>query len=321
MAPDAAFEVWSLHGPRSGDVLACGARGGRRRGQRSTARGSAARSCSRPRSARRPWVPRSRGAVAAAGGVVGDAAGWEALRLERGVPRFGVDFDDKMYPQEAALEKAAVSFDKGCYLGQEVVCMLEMRGHVKRKLASVVVDDDGPTGDGLPARGAPVTDEAGATVGEVTSAAPRRPWASRSRWRCSSAPRPSPAAASSSEAAARKWSSVRREGKTRRVKHAPRRSLLVGFACAVARCARVDAGCVAQGPLRPARRRARAGQGRRRGEAEGAEAPHPGAPGRARRRRGGHAGPRREAERSVDREPQRPGAARRADRHERAAPR
>jgi folate-binding protein YgfZ len=46
------------------------------------------------------------------------------------VPRFGVDFDDTTYPQEASLEKTAVSFDKGCYLGQEVVCMLEMRGHV-----------------------------------------------------------------------------------------------------------------------------------------------------------------------------------------------
>ena len=74
------------------------------------------------------------------GGVVGDAEGWEALRLERGVPRFGPDFDDKTYPQEASLEKAAVSFDKGCYLGQEVVCMLEMRGHVKRKLVSIVLD-------------------------------------------------------------------------------------------------------------------------------------------------------------------------------------
>ena len=81
-------------------------------------------------------------AALAAGGVVGDDEGWEALRLERGVPRFGVDFDDKTYPQEASLEKAAVSFDKGCYLGQEVVCMLEMRGHVKRKLVSIVLEGD-----------------------------------------------------------------------------------------------------------------------------------------------------------------------------------
>ena len=82
------------------------------------------------------------------------------------MPRFGVDFDDKTYPQEASLEKAAVSFDKGCYLGQEVVCMLEMRGHVKRKLVSIVLDGAAP-----PPSGAAVADEAGAAVGEVTSAA------------------------------------------------------------------------------------------------------------------------------------------------------
>jgi folate-binding protein YgfZ len=112
--------------------------------------------------------------------VVGDAAGalegagavrvideaWEASRIERGMPRFGADFDGTTYPQEASLEKRAVSFSKGCYLGQEVVCMLEMRGHVKRKLVTIAVDAAAP-----PARGAVVTDEAGAEVGQVTSAA------------------------------------------------------------------------------------------------------------------------------------------------------
>jgi folate-binding protein YgfZ len=105
-------------------------------------------------------------AVAAAGGMLGDDEGWEALRLERGVARFGVDFDEKTYPQEASLEKVAVSFDKGCYLGQEVVCMLQMRGRVKRKLASIVIE-----AEAVPRRGAAVTDEAGTPVGEVTSAA------------------------------------------------------------------------------------------------------------------------------------------------------
>jgi hypothetical protein len=99
------------------------------------------------------------------GGVIGDEHGWDALRLERGVPAFGVDFDEKTYPQEASLEKRAVSFEKGCYLGQEVVCMLEMRGHVKRKLVPFVADD----GAAL-AAGAPVTDEAGADVGKISSA-------------------------------------------------------------------------------------------------------------------------------------------------------
>lgn len=102
--------------------------------------------------------------AAGLGGLVGDDAGWEALRLERGVPAFGVDFDDKTYPQEASLEKRAVAFDKGCYLGQEVVCMLELRGHVKRKLVAFVAE-----GAAVGA-GAVVTDDRGAEVGKVSSA-------------------------------------------------------------------------------------------------------------------------------------------------------
>ena len=54
--------------------------------------------------------------------------------IEHGLPRFGAEVDATLYPQEAALEKLAVSFSKGCYLGQEVVYMLQERGHVKRKL-------------------------------------------------------------------------------------------------------------------------------------------------------------------------------------------
>lgn len=104
-------------------------------------------------------------AARGAGGAFGDDAGFEALRLELAVPRFGKDFDATTYPQEATLEKRAVSFQKGCYLGQEVVCMLELRGHVKRRLVPLAID-----GDALPAKGAQITDAAGAKVGEVTSA-------------------------------------------------------------------------------------------------------------------------------------------------------
>jgi folate-binding protein YgfZ len=160
LAPEVdGFEVWSLHGPRSGDALeAARAAGGEGGLLDRTGLGGAI-----------VLAPRDRaGAVRDALATVatmGDDAGWEALRLERAVPRFGVDFDDKTYPQEAQLEKQAVSFDKGCYLGQEVVCMLELRGHVKRMLVPVVVDAGAP-----PAVGAAVTDEQGAAIGEVTSA-------------------------------------------------------------------------------------------------------------------------------------------------------
>jgi folate-binding protein YgfZ len=106
-------------------------------------------------------------ALESAAGTRGDLAGWSALRLERAVPSFGADFDGTTYPQEAGLEKTAVSFSKGCYLGQEVVCMLQMRGHVKRKLAALVFE-----GDLVPAHGARVLDKAGgAEVGQITSSA------------------------------------------------------------------------------------------------------------------------------------------------------
>lgn len=105
-------------------------------------------------------------AVAKLGGVVADDAAWEAVRIERGLPRFGVEVDASLYPQEAGLEKLAVSFSKGCYLGQEVVYMLENRGHVKRKLVSLDLEGDAP-----PGVGAAVTTAEGEAVGEIKSAA------------------------------------------------------------------------------------------------------------------------------------------------------
>jgi folate-binding protein YgfZ len=161
-----AFQVWALHGPGSGDALRAALGAGALGGTVDwTGLGGACVMAPVARAREVASAIAGADTTSRARAVVGDAAGWEALRLERAVPRFGADFDEKTYPQEAGLERTAVSFDKGCYLGQEVVCMLEMRGHVKRKLAALVLDAGEP-----PARGAAVTDEAGAAVGEVTSA-------------------------------------------------------------------------------------------------------------------------------------------------------
>lgn len=103
--------------------------------------------------------------VGALGGLVGDEAAYDVLLVERAVPRFGKDFDTSTYPQEVGLEKTAVSFSKGCYLGQEVVCMLELRGHVNRRLVLL-----GVAGAALPERGAAVVATDGSAVGEVTGA-------------------------------------------------------------------------------------------------------------------------------------------------------
>ena len=59
---------------------------------------------------------------------------YEEARIEAGVPRLGADVDERTIPQEAGLERTAVSFTKGCFLGQELVCRIDTRGHVNRNL-------------------------------------------------------------------------------------------------------------------------------------------------------------------------------------------
>jgi folate-binding protein YgfZ len=58
----------------------------------------------------------------------------EVLRVESGRPRYGVDVDDTTIPQEAGLNERAVSFTKGCYVGQETVARLHYRGKPNRRL-------------------------------------------------------------------------------------------------------------------------------------------------------------------------------------------
>ena len=69
-----------------------------------------------------------------AGAAEIDADAYEAMRIEAGVPRQGFDIDETTIPQEAFLERDAVSFTKGCFLGQELVCRIDTRGHVNRLL-------------------------------------------------------------------------------------------------------------------------------------------------------------------------------------------
>lgn len=101
-----------------------------------------------------------------------DDAAWSALRVRSGLPAFGVDFGPEDNPHEAGLERRTVDWTKGCYLGQEVVCMQDMRGKVKRRLARLRVDEGlSPAGAVAIVTGQRVTDPAGTEVGRVTSAA------------------------------------------------------------------------------------------------------------------------------------------------------
>ena len=68
-----------------------------------------------------------------------DLAAFETLRIEAGTPLFGVDFNDNNLPQEVGRDDRAISFTKGCYLGQETVARIDALGHVNQQLAGVRV--------------------------------------------------------------------------------------------------------------------------------------------------------------------------------------
>lgn len=90
----------------------------------------------------------------------------ERLRIERGIPRFGRDFGLETFPQEVGLD-GAVSYEKGCYLGQEVIARIHYRGGVQRQLVRLAGE-----GAELPAVGETLVLE-GEEVGELTSRAVR----------------------------------------------------------------------------------------------------------------------------------------------------
>ncbi len=74
----------------------------------------------------------------------------EILRIEAGIPRFGVDMDETNVVTETGLD-AAVSYTKGCYIGQEIIARIKYRGHVAKKLSGLRFESN-------------VTAEIGATV-------------------------------------------------------------------------------------------------------------------------------------------------------------
>jgi tRNA-modifying protein YgfZ len=94
-----------------------------------------------------------------------DAHTADTLRIEGGVPLFGRDMNEETIPLEAGIEGRAISFTKGCYVGQEVIVRVLHRGHgrVARKLVGLTLD-----GDRVPSAGAAV--RAGdREAGQVTS--------------------------------------------------------------------------------------------------------------------------------------------------------
>jgi folate-binding protein YgfZ len=90
-----------------------------------------------------------RAALLDAGAVPAAEEVAEVRRVETGRPRYGVDLDDSVIPQEAGLNDRAVSFTKGCYVGQETVARLHYRGKPNRHLRGLRLDGPAARGDAL----------------------------------------------------------------------------------------------------------------------------------------------------------------------------
>ncbi len=90
-----------------------------------------------------------RAALETAGAVPVSEAAAEVLRVERGRPRYGIELDEGVIPQEAGLNERAVSFTKGCYVGQETVARLFYRGKPNRHLRGLRLSGAAATGAAL----------------------------------------------------------------------------------------------------------------------------------------------------------------------------
>jgi folate-binding protein YgfZ len=93
-----------------------------------------------------------------------DPEAFAAVRIEAGLPLFGVDFDPSNLPQEVNRDRDAISFTKGCYLGQETVARIDALGHVNKRITGVRFDHAE-----VPSVGTEFS-YAGRAAGKVTSA-------------------------------------------------------------------------------------------------------------------------------------------------------
>ena len=106
-------------------------------------------------------------ALVSAGATVSDRPEWHRRRVIAGRPEWGIDMDESTLAQEANMDALqAISYQKGCYTGQETVARVHYRGHVNRTLRSVSFPDGT-----LPPVSAPLSGADGAVVGDARSSA------------------------------------------------------------------------------------------------------------------------------------------------------
>jgi tRNA-modifying protein YgfZ len=99
--------------------------------------------------------------------VLMDSAAAEVMRIEQGVPRWGRELTEEIIPIEANLEQQTINYEKGCYIGQEVISRMKMSGQTNKRLRGLVSLDDKPLQQGLKLAAASTS---GKEVGWITSA-------------------------------------------------------------------------------------------------------------------------------------------------------
>jgi|SRR6185437_13956648 tRNA-modifying protein YgfZ len=116
---------------------------------------------------RRDALDGVRAALRDAGATDASTDVMDTLRIESGFPEWGVDMDENTLPQEANLDDMhAVSYTKGCYIGQETVARIHFRGHVNRSLRRLSFSNGV-----VPPRGAVLQDSEHRSIGDVRSTA------------------------------------------------------------------------------------------------------------------------------------------------------
>jgi tRNA-modifying protein YgfZ len=78
-----------------------------------------------------------------------DAASAEVFRVEEGIPRWGRELTEEIIPIEANLEARAIDYEKGCYIGQEVISRIKMSGQTNKRLCGLVSLRDAPLSTGM----------------------------------------------------------------------------------------------------------------------------------------------------------------------------
>lgn len=88
---------------------------------------------------------------------------YETLRIENGIPLYGLDMDETTIVPELGLD-GLISYNKGCYIGQEIIARIHFRGHVAKQLTGLILSEPGAT-----ATGSELTSPDGKNAGRITS--------------------------------------------------------------------------------------------------------------------------------------------------------